>query len=514
MENQTRDSWGSRFGFIMATIGAAVGLGNIWRFPYAAYTNGGGAFLFPYFVALLTAGIPLMILEFGFGSKMKGANTLAYARLGRKWEWLGWWPVMIPLVVVSFYSVIISWSINYFILAFKGSWGTDTNAFFGEQFLKVSNSALELGGLRWNIALAVLVVWFLNYYITKKGISGGIEKACKFITPVLAILMFLMTIRGITLPGATEGLNWFLKPDFSKISDPRIWISAYAQVFFSTTLGVGVMVAYSSYLPKKSDIVNNACITVLSNASFDFLAGLCVFSTLGYASFASGVPMDKVIQAGPGIAFVAFPNAINLMPGGPILRGIIGVGFFFCLIIAGISSSISMVESFASAYLDKYINKSRDKVVRNICLGGFCASLLFSTGAGVHILDIVDHFVGNYGIALIGLIEVIVLGYVYKVEKMRLEVNKYSDFHVGKWWEILIKYITPVLLGYMTITNIITEFKESYGGHPLLARIIFGWAIAIGIFVIGMYLSKKPWPNEDMLKTDDNYGEVIPGGEQ
>ncbi|WMJ80020.1 sodium-dependent transporter [Clostridium sp. MB40-C1] len=514
MENQNRDSWGSRFGFIMATIGAAVGLGNLWRFPYTAYANGGGAFLFPYFVALLTAGVPLMILEFGFGSKMKGANTLAYAKLGRKWEWLGWWPVMIPLIVVTFYSVIIAWSINYFVLAFKGGWGANPNAFFGGEFLKVSSGALEFGGIRGGIAIAVAIVWFLNYYITKKGISGGIEKACKFITPTLAILMLLMTIRGLTLPGSSSGLNWFLKPDFSKIANPRIWVSAYAQVFFSTTLAVGVMVAYSSYLPKKSDIVNNACITVFANASFDFLAGLCVFSTLGYACYASGLSMDKVIQAGPGIAFVAFPNAINLMPGGPVVRGIIGAGFFLCLIIAGISSSISMVESFASAFLDKYVNTSRDKLVRNICLIGFCASLLFTTGAGVHILDIVDHFVGNYGIALIGLVEVIILGYVYKVEKMRPEVNMYSDFHIGRWWDVLIKYVTPILLGYMTITNIITEFKEAYGGHPLVARIIFGWVIAVGIFIIGVYLSKKPWPNEDMLKIDESdFIQVNEGGE-
>lgn len=503
MENTNRDAWGSRFGFIMATIGAAVGLGNLWRFPYTAYANGGGAFLLPYFVALLTAGVPLMILEFGFGHKMRGANTLAFAKLGRKWEWLGWWPVMIPLIVCTFYSVVIGWSINYLVYAFNGAWGSDPNAFFGGQFLKVSSGPFDFGGFRWQIVITVTIVWLLNYIITKKGISGGIEKACRFITPTLGILMIIMTIRGLTLPGAAEGLNWFLKPDFSKIMNAKIWISAYAQVFFSTTLAVGVMTAYASYLPKKSDIVNNSCITVFSNASFDFMAGLCVFSTLGYACYASGLPMSDVIKAGPGIAFVAFPNAINLMPGGPIVRAIIGIMFFFCLIIAGLSSSISMVESFASAYLDKYVKASRHKVVRNVCIGGFLGSLLFTTGAGVHILDIVDHFVGNYGIALIGLIEVIVLGYVYKVEKMRPEVNEYSDIKVGKWWDILIKYITPVLLGYMTIQNIVTEFTGAYGGYPKSALIVFGWVIAVGILVIGILLSKKPWPNENVLKIED-----------
>lgn len=507
MANGNRDQWRSRSGFIMATVGAAVGLGNLWRFPYMAYQNGGGAFLLPYFVAMLTAGVPLMIMELGFGSKMKGASTLAFAKLGKKWEWLGWWPVMIPLIVMCFYSTVIAWAINYFVLSFSGGWGSNPGDFFGGQFLKISSSPWNFDGMRWHIVLAVILVWAANYIITKRGISGGIEKACKFMTPLLAVLMVIMTVRGLTLVGAAEGLNWFLKPDFSKILNGKVWISAYSQVFFSTTLAVGVMIAYASYLPRKSDIVNNSFITVFSNASFDFLAGLCVFSVLGYASFASGLPMDKVVAAGPGIAFVAFPNAINLLPGGPAVRVIFGALFFTCLITAGISSSISMLESFASATLDKY-NITRPKLIRRICAFGLLGSLLFSTGAGVHLLDIVDHFVGNYGIALIGLIEVIVLGYVYKTEKMRSEVNLYSDIKIGRWWDILIRYITPVLLGFMFIQNIIQELSAPYGGYPVSALVVFGWAIAVGIFIIALYLSKRPWLDKSVLVNTGEGGEM------
>lgn len=506
MSTQNRDQWGSRLGFIMATVGAAVGLGNLWRFPYMAYSNGGGAFLLPYFVALLTAGVPLMILEFGLGHKMRAGNALAFARLGRKWEWLGWWPVMIPLVVVCFYSTVIAWSINYFVLSLSRGWGDNPGDFFGGQFLGVSSSPWDLGGMRWTIAAAVILVWLANYIITKKGISGGIEKACKVITPLLGILMLIMTVRGITLIGAAEGLNWFLRPDFTKIMNGKVWIAAYSQVFFSTTLAVGVMTAYASYLPKKADIVNNSFITVFSNASFDFLAGLCVFSILGYASYASGLPMDKVVAAGPGIAFVAFPNAINLLPGGPIVQAIFGMLFFFCLIIAGISSSISMVEAFTSAALDKY-KMPREKMVSWVCLFGFLGSMLFATGAGVHLLDIVDHFVGNYGIALIGLIEVIVLGYVYKTEKMRPEVNLHSDIKVGIWWDILIKYVTPILLGFMFIQNIIEELTKPYGGYPQSALIAYGWSVAIAIFLIAIYLSRRPWIDEKVLIIPDEGGE-------
>lgn len=482
-------------GFIMGAVGAAIGLGNLWRFPYQAFSSGGGAFLIPYFFALLTAGIPLMIMELGFGSKMRGAAPLAFRKLGRKWEWLGWWQVMIPLVVMAFYCAVISWSLNYLVLSFNLGWTSDPGTFFGRDFLQVSDSPWNLGGIRWPFLISLAIVWFTNYSIVKKGISGGIEKASKFIMPVLILLMLGFVLRGITLPGARYGLNWFLTPDFTKIMDPRIWIAAYSQVFFSTTLAVGVMIAYSSYLPKNSDIVNNAHITVFSNAGFDFIAGLCVFSVLGYYAFSNNIPFDQVMQNGAGLAFVAFPMTINALPMAPVFKSLFAALFFFALIIAGISSSVSMLESFGSAALDKY-NVSREKMIKYISIFGFLGSVLFTTRAGVLLLDIIDHFVGNYGIALIGLIETIVLAYIYKAERLQKEVNEHSEIHAGKWWVFCIKYVTPVALTYLFVQNIIAEFREPYGGYPVSALIGYGVTIAVGIFIIAQILSRKPWQKQ------------------
>ncbi|KXZ40563.1 neurotransmitter:Na+ symporter, NSS family [Alkalithermobacter thermoalcaliphilus JW-YL-7 = DSM 7308] len=489
---EKRDQWKSRTGFLMGAIGAAIGLGNLWRFPYQAYSSGGGAFLIPYIFALFTAGIPLMIMELGFGSKMKGAAPLAFRKLGGKWEFLGWWQVMIPLVVMTFYSCVIAWSVNYLFMSFSLGWGDDAGRFFIGEFLKLSSSPWEFGGLRVNILIAVLFVWIINYSIVKRGISGGIEKACKFIMPLLAILMLIMTLRGVTLPGARHGLSYLFNPDFSKILDHRVWISAYSQVFFSTTLAVGVMIAYSSYLPEKSDIVGNAHITVLANASFDILAGLCVFGLLGYYAYSFNIPFDEVMTNGAGLAFVAFPTAISNLPMNDFFKSLFGFMFFFALIIAGISSSVSMLESFASAILDKYDIK-RDRLIKFISIFGFFGSALFATRAGVFLLDIVDHFVGNYGIALIGLVEAIVLGYVYKAEKMKEDVNQYSSMKVGAWWVFCIKYITPVALSYLFIQNVISEFKAPYGSYPISALIVFGLSVALGMFVISHILAKKPW---------------------
>jgi NSS family neurotransmitter:Na+ symporter len=491
MSQNTRDQWASRKGFIFATIGAAIGLGNLWRFPFQAYNNGGGAFLLPYFFALLTAGIPLMILEYGFGNRMRSGAAFAFSRLRRSFEFLGWWQVMIPLLVMMFYSSIVAWSLNYMIFSLDLSWGTNPGKFFGVDFLHVSDSPFNLSTVNWHILATTAIVWFGNWFITRNGISRGIEKAAQIFTPLLLLLMIGFMIRGVTLEGASLGLDYLFKPDFSILLKPQVWVAAYAQVFFSATLGVGVMIAYASYLPNKSDIVNNACLTVLSNSCFDLIAGITVFSTLGFVAHSMGVDFTEVAKGGPGIAFVAFPQAISQMPFG---QSVIGVLFFFCLFIAGLSSSISMLEAFCSAALDKF-NLSRKGMITIISLLGFCGSALYTTGAGVLILDIVDHFVGNYGIATCGLLEAFLIGWFYNASKMRTEVNAHSDFRIGVWWEYCIKFLTPAVLGYMTVMNIIEEFTKPYGGYPMSAIMAFGWSVALGMPLVGLLLMRKPWRN-------------------
>ncbi len=498
-----RDQWTSRAGFVMATVGAAVGMGNLWRFPYQAFANGGGAFLIPYGVALLTAGVPLMILEFGLGQRMRAAAPLAFAKLDRRWEWLGWWAVMIPLLVMCFYSTVIAWSLNYLVYALTQAWGPDPGEFFAARFLGLTTGPFVWGGVRLHILAAVALVWLTNFLIVRRGICGGIERVCRIVTPLLAVLMVLMTIRGVTLPGSGHGLSWFLRPDFSRIADPGVWIAAYGQVFFSTTLAVGVMIAYASYLPRRADVVGSASLTVLSNAGFDVLAGLCVFSTLGFAAVQSSLPLEESVASGPGVAFVAFPHAISMLPMSAALRAAFGVVFFFCLIIAGISSSISMLEAFASAALDKYPRVGRTRLVGGLCVFGLAGSVVYAGGNGVHLLQIVDHFVNQYGIVVIGLIEVIVVGYLYNAAVMRAQINANATVRIGVWWEWLIRYVTPLLLGTMLVRNLAAEVTQRYEGYPLSALVLFGWSVAAGILIAGLLLARRPWSDPSVVSADE-----------
>ncbi len=388
-KHKARGRWNSRRGFLLAAIGSAVGLGNIWRFPYTAYENGGGAFLLPYLIALCLVGIPLMLLEQGMGHRFRSALPMACAKINRKWEAVGWWAVIFPMFgILLYYNVIISWCFNYLGYSLTLAWGTDTGSFFMQEFLGVSSGPSELGGFRWAILAGAVFVWAIIWQIVSRGVGSGIEKVSRLFMPILFVQMMVLVAWSVFLPGASEGIAAYLTPDPSRLLDSKVWSAAFGQIFFSLSLGMGIMVAYSSYLPERAKVGQNSLITAFANSGFEIFAGFAVFSTLGYMAFKSGLPVAKVASGGAGLAFVAYPKAISLLPFASKLFGVI---FFSALIFAGITSAISIFESFVSSIIDKF-GVARKKVVTVCCGLGCLGSLVFTTGAGVHWLEIVDYF--------------------------------------------------------------------------------------------------------------------------
>ena len=488
---EARELWQSRKGFIYAAVGAAIGLGNLWRFPFQAYKNGGGAFFFPYIVALFTCAVPLMILEYQYGRKIRGGSTKAFRMLGKKYEWVGWLQVMVPIVVMMFYSTIISVSVVFMVWSLLHAfgvvnWMSNPGPIMGMIAGSASGPFDLAAGISKYMLSFIIVVWLGNWIIVKNGISGGIEKCSKVFTPVLMVMMVIFMINSVRLDGSILGLNTLFTPDFSKIANPNIWVAAYAQVFFSTTLAVGVMIAYGSYIPDDWDIVNSSFMTVFSNASFDIIAGITVFSTLGHLVTKMGVGFDS-FGSGAGVAFIAFPIAVSTITSNTVLQGLIGFLFFFCLFIAGLSSSISMLESFAASVMDKF-NIDRKKLVGIISVVGFLGSACFSTYAGFnYILDIVDAHVGNYIIATSGLLETILIARLYGLERIREDANEFSDFRIGKLFNFLLKYVTPIILGITVISNLISGFTTMTS-----AKIVFGWGtIAIMLVTATIFYNKK-----------------------
>jgi len=499
---QERDQWGSKLGFIIAAIGSAVGLGNIWRYPYVLYSNGGGAFLVPYFIALFTAGIPLMILEYGLGHKYKGSTPLAMARANKKWEWLGWWPSINSFIILTYYTLILSWAINYLYFSLTQAWGSDTDSFFFNDFIKRSSGPFVLNGIVWPVFIGITIIWLINWFVCYNGVSGGIEKINKVLLPTLVVIMIIIVIRGVTLPGSELGLNKLFTPDWSKVLDIKVWVSAYGQVFFSLSLAMGIMVTYSSYLPEKTDINNSAFITAFANSGFEFLAAIGVFAILGYMASSQGIALDEVATQSIGLAFVVFPKVFSVMGS---LGVIFGVLFFACLVFAGITSSISLVESFSSAVIDK-TGASRKKVVTLACLGGYIISIFYSTGAGLYYLDIIDQFINAYGIIVTGLLEAFIIGWLFGAYKIREHTNPISYYNVGRWWDVMIKLVTPAVLSYMVVQNLITEIGTPYGGYSIKAILIFGWGVILLGIAGSLILSRCPWKEGTILEISHDKG--------
>lgn len=492
-----RSQWKSNIGFLAAAIGSAIGLGNIWRFSYMCYSNGGGAFLVPYFFALLTAGIPLLILEFGLGHRKRGSAPKAFHLVAPHWEWLGWYSVVFVMFGIMFYySVIIGWCVNYFIFSFDLKWGSDPETFFFQDFLQLSNGPLEPGGIRWPILFSTAFVWFLTWFICYRDITRGIERACKIFIPLLIVLTGVLVVWSLSLPGAGQGIKMYLKPDWGKLFSGenwyQVWIDAFGQIFFTLSIGFGIMIAYASYLDRKANIVEMAVWTSVINCGYSFIAGFAVFGTLGYMAAQTGLPPDEVVKQGPGLAFVAYPKAISLLPYG---REVFGMLFFFVLILAGLSSGISIVEAFACAAQDKF-NARRGKLITILCLIGFAGSCLFMMRSGLFWLDIVDHFLNIYGLVFVGLLECIIIGWAYKTRILRKHVDDLSRRRWSPLWANSIKFIVPAVLIVILGLRLLEDIRKPYGDYPRTAVIFLGFLYIVLALVAGIVFTFFPWKGE------------------
>ena len=485
-----RAQWKTKSGFILAAIGSAIGLGNIWRFSYLCYKNGGGAFLIPYFTALFVVGIPLMILEFGIGHREKGSAPKSFHKLFPKFEWVGWWPVILVMFgIMMYYSVIISWCLNYFFYSFTQAWGSDPNAFFYNSFLHITSGPGKLGSIQTPILFSLIIIWCLQWVIVFYGVDKGIERANKILMPLLLIMTIVLVVWSLFLPNASEGIKKYLHTDFSQLAKPRVWIDAFSQIFFTLSLGFGIMIAYASYLPHKSDLTGSAYITAVSDCLYSLIAGFAVWGTLGYMAGVKGVPVDEVVNKSIGLAFISYPQAISLIP---VFSKIFGMFFFAILVFAGISSGISIIEAFTSSVMDKF-HLPRKTVVTVSCMLGFLTSIIITTGAGLYWLDIIDHFVTSYGLVTVGILECILVGWYFKSEKMKDHINSVSSWKIGKFWEISIRYIIPLALGMLVITSLFQEFSAPYEGYSQVWLIIIGRDILFATLAAALILSQFPW---------------------
>lgn len=488
-ENNTpRATFSSRRAFMFAAIGSAVGLGNIWRFPYVTFDNGGGAFMIPYLVALLTAGIPLLFLDYAIGHRYRGSAPLAFRRINSKFETFGWWSVMVNVIICIYYAVILGWAASYTFYSLTGAWGTDPKAFFFGDYLQMSSDI----GIRFEFVGKVvgplIAVWLFTLAIMALGVEKGVARSSKIFMPLLVIMFVLLVAISLTLPGAAKGLDALFTPDWSKLAEPSVWVAAYGQIFFSLSICFGIMITYSSYLKKKTDLTGTGLVVGFANSSFELLAGIGVFAALGFMAAASGKEVADVASSGIGLAFIAFPTIINQAPFGAL----IGVLFFSSLVFAGLTSLISILEVIIAAVQDKF---KLGRVAATFGVGipmMVISTLLFGTTTGLPVLDVLDKFVNTYGIVAGGMLYVAALILTRKVPALRDHINQISSFKLGKVWYACV-CLTVVVLAYMLFKDTSALLEKNYEGYPDEFLNLLGWGMSVGLVVVAALLSLLPW---------------------
>lgn len=562
-----RETWNSRTAFVLAAIGSAIGLGNIWRFPYITYENGGGAFLVAYFICLFLAGIPLLMLEFSIGHKFHQAAPGSFKKISPRLEWFGWFAAGVGFIIVTYYAIIMAWSVNYtyeaatlgwvqeegeyadvqyaiietdledmevlldvpdsllgrgfvspvsadqgiisedpynpadseeygtILVAFGGylygfSTVDEANTFMGSpadfffnDFLGVTSSPWDIGQFKWPLFIGFTLAWIWIVASVWKG-TKTVSKVVFFTVLIPWGLLLLFVIRGLTLSGAGSGIEFYLTPVWSRLMSAKIWLAAISQVFFSLSVGFAIMIAYGSFLPKKTNIAANAMIIGIADALTAFFGGLAVFSALGHHASTLGVPVSQVVSSGPGLAFVAYPHIITTLPAARIF----GVLFFLMLLTLAVDSAFSLLEAVTASVKDKWKTSHR-KANLIVGISAFLLGIPMLTGMGIHILDIADHFMNNFGLTLVVLGEVLIIGWGTGAEKQRQYINENSSFNVGLWWSICIRWIIPMGILWMIFTEI-QERVVPYGSFGLRSQeFLFGWLLIILLPIVADILA-------------------------
>ncbi|WP_295722236.1 sodium-dependent transporter [uncultured Methanobrevibacter sp.] len=488
-----KNQWENAFTFMMAMIGSAVGLGNIWRFPYIAYSNGGGKFIIPYIVAILCVGIPFIYVEYGAGYRFKASLSKILRNINEKYEVIGWFVLIIPYLILTYYTCIIGWNIIYLFLSFFKGWGPDTDGFFTQSMLHSTTNPMGIFSIVIPIFLSVAFAWVIIWFISHRDLNKGLGKACKILIPLLFFIMAGIVFYSITLPGASAGIHALFTPQWG--SDPlgdllnlNIWLAAFGQIVFSLSLGLCIMLTYSSYLPKGVNLVKNGFIVAITNSAFEIFTAVGMFSIIGYMSLTSHVPIDNVITDGAGLAFIVLPSVFNTMGNAGY---IIGPLFFICLFFAAITSALSLVEPLSAALSDKF-GMSREKATKYICVVGFLISIIYTSGYGITLLTYFDNFLNQFGLLLTIIIECIIFGWIYKIEDIIETINENSKIKMGKLWKFIIKYFIPIVIGFMWIKGNFDNFVNEGFMKTVIQLILLAVMILVPII-----LTKLPSKVED-----------------
>ncbi|KAK5646532.1 hypothetical protein RI129_004996 [Pyrocoelia pectoralis] len=472
-----RGNWGSKTEFLLSCMGYAIGIGNVWRFPYLCYRNGGGAFLIPYLAMLFLCGIPLFFLETSLG-QFSGTGCITLFKIAPLFKGAGFAIVIVNFMCTIYYNVIISYPILFMANCFQSKlpwadcgndwntenclqissgpvnasfinntqtvkWKTPSDEYFHNKILQLSSGIDEIGSIVWPLFLCDLIAWTVVYVCIMNGVKS-VGKVVYFTATFPFVILFVLLIRGLTLPGAWDGIWFYIYPQWHQLGNVKVWTDAAVQIFFSLGPGWGGIINMASYNEFRNNSKGDAILVPILNSGTSIFAGFVVFSILGFMAHKTGLPVSTVATGGPGLAFVTYPEAITMLP----WSNFWAVMFFLMLFLLGLDTCFVQIEAIISSIIDEYpsLQKHKKLVTLGSCVVMFLCSTLFITNGGMYVLQLVDWYAASISVILICLVEVVIVSYTYGSNNFIRDIEFMLQKKVNWWWQLCWKFITPSIL--------------------------------------------------------------------
>ncbi|XP_049832189.1 sodium- and chloride-dependent glycine transporter 1-like [Schistocerca gregaria] len=548
-----RGNWASKTEFLLSCLGYAIGIGNVWRFPYLCYRSGGGAFLVPYLLMLLLCGIPLFFMETSIG-QFASTGCITMFRICPLFKGAGLAIVVVNVLCTTYYNVIIAYPLYFLAMSLRErlpwqdcghSWNTEAclplatganatrnlqvlnssmrrktpaDEFFHNGILHISEGIDKPGNVVWQLLVCDIISWVAVYLCIMNGVRS-VGKVVYFTATFPFVILFVLFVRGVTLPGAIDGIIFYIYPQWEQLTNLKVWADAAIQIFFSLGPGWGGIVNMASYNQFRNNVKWDSVLVPVMNCGTSIFAGFVVFSVLGFMSHQTGVPVSTVATGGPGLAFVTYPEAISMLP----LPHLWAILFFVMLYLLGMDSCFVQIEAIMSSVTDEYpvLRKHKRIVTLASCFVMFLGSLSCITNGGMYVLQLLDWYSASISVILICSVEVISIAWIYGCENFCQDIEFMMNEKVQIWWKICWKYITPCILTFIFITTIVFNTRISYNNieYPDWA-IATGWMSAVSsmIFIPGyavykIFLTGKGSIHQRLvkhLKASSEWGPALP----
>ncbi|KAM4742991.1 sodium- and chloride-dependent GABA transporter 2-like isoform 1-T1 [Anableps anableps] len=517
-EVEERGHWGSKVEFLLAVAGNVVGIGNVWRFPYLCYKNGGGAFLVPYLVFAVTCGIPLFLLETTMGQYTQEGAITCWRKLCPIAEGIGFGGQLILLYTCMTYIIILSWALLYLVFSFSSqlpwascdnywntedcvdfstnstfNWTNGTNLtsaateFWERRVLAISRGIEDLGSIRWEVLLCLIGMWIICYFCIWKGVKST-GKVVYFTATFPYVMLIILLIRGLSLPGALEGVIFYLLPDPSRLTDPQVWMEAGAQIFFSYSVGVGSLIVLGSYNKQNNNCYRDCLWLCLLNSGTSVVAGFAVFSVLGFMSHEQGIPITEVAESGPGLAFIAYPQAVAMMP----LPQLWSICFFAMLILLGLDTQFVAMEVVMTSIIDMFPRVMRragrrESFLLFFCLICFFSQLVMITEGGMFVFQLFDYYACNGAcILFLCVFETLSMGWVFGADRLYGIIKDMTGVRANSFFKICWLYLTPLVSLGSFICSLVEYQPLTFNRwyiYPSWAYVL-GWALALSSILL------------------------------